>query len=112
MDFTCVDHLCVFGPGCVRIPCTPPGGGAYCGTIGDGCGGILDCPANCPNGDQCGEAHTCGTGAGGGFPPPPPAPIPPPSGTWPAPTPPPVPALRAPLPPPLTPRPALTPPPC
>jgi hypothetical protein len=112
MDFTCVDHLCVFGPGCVRIPCTPPGGGAYCGTIGDGCGGILDCPANCPNGDQCGEAHTCGTGAGGGFPPPPPATIPPPSGTWPAPTPPPVPALRAPLPPPLTPRPALTPPPC
>jgi hypothetical protein len=102
----------VGGPDCVRITCTPLGGGAYCGTIGDGCGGTLDCPATCPNGDTCDEAHTCGTGADGGLAPPLPAPIPPPSGTWPEPPPPPVPSLRAPSPPPLAPRPAPTPPPC
>jgi hypothetical protein len=38
------------------------GGGNYCGKIGDGCGGTLDCPA-CPMGETCGgggTAQVCG----------------------------------------------------
>lgn len=38
---------------CTPISCDPPGGGHYCGTIGDGCGGVLDCPATCAKG-KCG----------------------------------------------------------
>jgi hypothetical protein len=32
-------------------------GGRYCGTIGDGCGGILEC-GGCPMGQMCGAAGT------------------------------------------------------
>jgi hypothetical protein len=128
----CRNNVCGPTDVCASLGCVHSSDESeYCGDIGDGCGGTLscplacpkagwvcqdnicvDCPATCPNGDQCGEAHTCGTGANGGLPPAPPVPIPPPSGTWPEPTPPPVPPLRAPSPPPLAPRPAPTPPPC
>lgn len=38
---------------CTPITCDPPGGGRYCGSIGDGCGGVLDCPSACAEG-KCG----------------------------------------------------------
>ncbi len=38
---------------CVPATCTPAGG-KYCGVIGDGCGGKLDCGATCPAGQSCG----------------------------------------------------------
>ena len=35
----------------------------YCGTIGDGCGGSLNCGTSCPSGQTCGQvlANVCGT---------------------------------------------------
>ena len=42
-----------------RSPARPTGGGQYCGTIGDGCGGTLTCPTTCPMG-------TCGGAPAGG----------------------------------------------
>ena len=39
--------------GCVPIACAAAGG-KYCGKIGDGCGGTLDCGADCPDGLTCG----------------------------------------------------------
>jgi hypothetical protein len=39
---------------CTPIVCDPPSGGHYCGTIGNGCGGVLECPAACAEG-ACGE---------------------------------------------------------
>jgi hypothetical protein len=38
--------------GCMPISCTPVGG-SYCGWIGDGCGGAMDC-GSCPMGQVCG----------------------------------------------------------
>jgi hypothetical protein len=43
---------------CVPVICTPlscnPKGGQYCGgTVGDGCGGVLDCSKPCPAGWLC-----------------------------------------------------------
>ena len=43
-------------PSCKPITCTPAGGGRYCGVIGDGCGGTLDCGTACPGGMTCGAA--------------------------------------------------------
>ncbi len=43
-------------PDCKPISCTPAGGGRYCGVIGDGCGGTLDCGTACPGGMACGAA--------------------------------------------------------
>ena len=49
------------------VACTPvtcsPAGGRYCGKIGDGCQGTLDCPETCADGETCGgagEAQVCG----------------------------------------------------
>jgi hypothetical protein len=53
------------GAVCVPVSCNPPGG-RYCGQIGDGCGGRLDCPDSCIDGETCGGAgtpHVCGKGA-------------------------------------------------
>ena len=36
------------------------GGGQYCGRIGNGCGGVLDCPATCPGGMACGTGAQAG----------------------------------------------------
>ena len=54
-------------PACTPTSCTPMGG-QYCGVIGNGCGGSVDCGA-CANGMACStgaSAHVCpsmGTGA-------------------------------------------------
>jgi hypothetical protein len=44
------------GPDCVPVSCQVAGG-QYCGRIGDGCGGSLDC-GDCPAGQVCGGAGT------------------------------------------------------
>ena len=44
--------LCVGGPSCARVACTVAGGGQYCGDIGDGCGGTLQC-GDCPGSGTC-----------------------------------------------------------
>ena len=52
---------------CTTITCTPPNGN-YCGVIGDGCGGSLDC-GTCPGDFTCGGAGTpglCGAAADAG----------------------------------------------
>ena len=41
---------------CTRVTCSPPGG-QYCGVIGDGCNGTIDCGA-CSAGQSC-EAGVC-----------------------------------------------------
>ena len=46
------------GP-CVPLTCTPLGGN-YCGSVGDGCGGVLTCPATCPDGLTCGGGGAAG----------------------------------------------------
>src|SRR3954454_2266669 len=43
-------------PACVPLVCDVVGG-RYCGKIGDGCGGTLDC-GGCPTGQVCGGAGT------------------------------------------------------
>jgi hypothetical protein len=43
---------------CTRVTCTPAMG-RYCGKIGDGCGGLLDCGA-CPTDQVCSGAPTAG----------------------------------------------------
>jgi hypothetical protein len=43
---------------CSPVSCDQPGG-RYCGQVGDGCGGILDCGA-CPAGQACGGAGVTG----------------------------------------------------
>jgi hypothetical protein len=40
------------GP-CQKLSCSPTGG-KYCGKIGDGCGGTMECGADCPMGLTCG----------------------------------------------------------
>jgi hypothetical protein len=50
---------------CTPVTCTQPGG-QYCGKIGNGCQGSIDCPA-CPAGEECGGAgiaNVCGKPAG------------------------------------------------
>lgn len=44
---------------CTPLSCTPPGGGQYCGTIGNGCGGTQQCPDTCPMGATCTADHVC-----------------------------------------------------
>src|SRR6185436_15510833 len=44
------------GP-CTKVTCEAAGGVRYCGQIGYGCGGLLDC-AGCPTGQVCGGAGT------------------------------------------------------
>jgi len=40
---------------CVPLVCRDPKCDPYCGRIGDGCGGTLDCGDNCPPGWTCAE---------------------------------------------------------
>jgi hypothetical protein len=61
-----VDHVCGGAPGCKRITCAPAAGGQYCGVIGDGCGGTIDC-GSCGDGGACGSdgfANVCPGTAG------------------------------------------------
>jgi hypothetical protein len=51
------------GGACQPASCTPLGG-QYCGLIGDGCGGRLDCGSACPMAQTCGGGGTknlCGS---------------------------------------------------
>ncbi|HMI87789.1 MAG TPA: hypothetical protein VK550_27070, partial [Polyangiaceae bacterium] len=49
-------NVCGIGPDkCTGISCTYSGGGQYCGRIGNGCGGVLDC-AQCASGEVCGSS--------------------------------------------------------
>ena len=49
-------NVCGIGPDkCTGIKCTYAGGGQYCGRIGNGCGGVLDC-AECASGEVCGSS--------------------------------------------------------
>jgi len=41
------------------IKCNPAGGGQYCGTIGNGCGGVVTCPTTCPMGAACPANGVC-----------------------------------------------------
>ena len=62
--WVCVDGLCKAGPtsGCVARTCTTTSGDQYCGTIGDGCGNSVDCPATCSKtGWDC-KDHLCKAG--------------------------------------------------
>jgi hypothetical protein len=45
------------GGACKPASCAPPGG-KYCGPIGDGCGGRLNCSNDCPAGQSCGGDGT------------------------------------------------------
>jgi len=48
--WTCdTDSICKGAlPVCSPLSCTTPSGDSYCGTVGDQCGGTLDCPLTCP----------------------------------------------------------------
>ena len=47
-----VANVCAGGDSCNPVGCQAQGGALYCGTIGDGCGGIAECGA-CPAGITC-----------------------------------------------------------
>jgi hypothetical protein len=70
-----VDGSCKGGPSCPRLTCSPTGG-QYCGAIGDGCGGTIDCGRQCSDGSTCGERvlGVCGSSSDIPAPPPPPPP--------------------------------------
>ncbi|MGA9656313.1 MAG: hypothetical protein WBV96_20620, partial [Polyangia bacterium] len=60
--WTCgTDNICKGPPGvCIPLSCTTSGGDHYCGTVGDGCGGTLDCGTTCPTaGWTCGTDNIC-----------------------------------------------------
>ena len=61
-------NVCAPSGSCTPLVCQQTGG-KYCGVIGNGCGGSLDC-GGCPTGDTCGGSGTpgvCGrVGSGGG----------------------------------------------
>ncbi len=42
------NNVCVGDATCKPLTCVASSGDNYCGTIGDGCGGTLDCSATCP----------------------------------------------------------------
>jgi hypothetical protein len=46
---------------CTKLACRPAGSGQYCGSIGDGCGGALQC-GECADGSECGAVTSgvCG----------------------------------------------------
>jgi hypothetical protein len=52
--------------GCAKGTCTAANGAAYCGVIGDGCGGALDCGMACPDGGTCGGGGVPGVCPGTG----------------------------------------------
>jgi hypothetical protein len=82
---SCVDHICVgVLPGCIPLTCNTSLG-QICGTVGDGCGGALECGL-CPDTQQCGSDHLCkGQSPQQPLPASPPAPPPPPPLTAPPP---------------------------
>ena len=61
--WVCDNNICVVPPEiCPKVTCqfpgediclSPPQVGHHCGTIGDGCGGSLDCGEDCPPGLTC-----------------------------------------------------------
>ena len=54
-NWVCNANVCVGGPDCVKGSCNNAKGvQQYCGDIGDGCGGTLNCPTTCPSGVACG----------------------------------------------------------
>src|SRR4051812_4196316 len=55
---TCLDHMCVEGPACVRGTCSGAAGARYCGRVGTGCGEAIDCGA-CPTGNTCSADGVC-----------------------------------------------------
>jgi len=82
-------RLCGTAPdsgACKPVVCTQLSG-SYCGAIGDGCGGRLDC-GSCPTGQSCSAGTCIGPGAPPSPPPPPPAPEVPPLPPVPPPPPP------------------------
>jgi hypothetical protein len=82
---------------CRSLTCNPAGG-QYCGAIGDGCGGTLDCGSQCSDGSICGERvyGVCGSSTDIPVPPIPPSP---PVPNWPCSPPPPAPCPPPPPPP-------------
>src|SRR4051794_32720928 len=53
-------HVCISAdPSCKPLTCDRPGG-RLCGKVGDGCGGLLECPDACPTGQSCGAAGIAG----------------------------------------------------
>jgi len=75
--WACDSHICV-GPSdvCSKLTCqfpgadiclSPPQVGHFCGKIGDGCGGALDCGQDCPPGWIC-ENSICRSSAVGCMP--------------------------------------------
>jgi hypothetical protein len=63
------DGVCAPTPGTCTAKTCDYMGGRYCGTIGDGCGAVLECGSACPDGQTCGGggvAGVCGNGTGGG----------------------------------------------
>ncbi len=55
--FALPDAAASDGGACKPIGCTLAGG-RYCGRIGDGCGGVLECGNSCGEGESCGGAGT------------------------------------------------------
>ena len=61
----CREGECVMPLGCGKLSCGSPPVGTYCGLIGDGCGGVLDCSPTCPQpGWICNADHQCKTPLG------------------------------------------------
>ena len=54
-DGVCTFGLCLGGPSCKPLTCSPGGTVKYCGTIGDGCGMKVECGA-------CGAGQVCTSG--------------------------------------------------
>jgi len=51
-----IPNVCGIAPDkCTGTACTYSGGGQYCGRIGNGCGGSLDC-GECASGEMCGSS--------------------------------------------------------
>jgi hypothetical protein len=58
-----IESVCGGAPDCVPVACVAENGGEYCGVIGNGCGGVLDC-GGCDNGMTCTDNVCPGTGTG------------------------------------------------
>jgi hypothetical protein len=96
-DWICWGNRCLGPPSCQSLTCNPAGG-EYCGAIGDGCGGTIDCGRQCSDGSTCGERVPGVCGSSTDVPAPPIAPPPPaPGRACPLP---PLPACPPPFPPP------------
>ena len=60
--WTCgTDSICKATPPVCTLAstCDTPGGGRYCGQVGDGCGGMLNCPADCLQTGWVCQDHLC-----------------------------------------------------